>query len=83
MRITYRQLRTMLNALTEAQLDCDVTVEDSYEDECYTADFRICGNEHDSLDPDHPVIFFGKYTTSDNRASDKEVHEYIKSWLQP
>lgn len=62
MRITYRQLRTMLNALTEEQLDCDVTVEDEYEEECYAAEFKICGSEHDSLEENHPVIFVGKQT---------------------
>ena len=55
--MTYRQLIEQLQKLTEEQLDCTITVEDAYEDECRVAEVRICGDNHDSLDDNHPVIF--------------------------
>ena len=57
-RIKYRQLLGELLTFTDEQLNCDVTVEDSAESECYAAELRICGSEHDSLDENHPVIYF-------------------------
>ena len=56
--MTYRDLYNQLKKLTDEQLDTDVTVEDGTENECYAADLRICGIEHDSLDENHPVIYF-------------------------
>lgn len=55
--MTYRKLREALNDLTEEQLDCDVTVEAALSDECSSAEFRVCDEEHDILDEDHPVIY--------------------------
>lgn len=55
--MTYRQLAEALKTLTSEQLDSDVTVELSYEEECFPADLRICGDSHDSLDTGHPVIY--------------------------
>lgn len=55
---TYRDLLEKLQNLTEEQLDMTVTVEDNYENKCYPAQFDICGENHDSLDNDHPVIRF-------------------------
>lgn len=58
MKMTYRELINLLNNMTESQKDCDVTVEDSCEDECFPAELRICGVDHPSLDNNHPVIYF-------------------------
>ena len=55
--MTYREMLDMFGNLTDRQLDCDVTVEDPFNEECYPADFRICSKDHDKLDEDHPVIF--------------------------
>jgi hypothetical protein len=56
--MTYRELIAELRLLNDEQLDCDVVVEDSAEDECYEAELTICGDEHSSLEPDYPVILF-------------------------
>lgn len=56
--MTYRQLAEALQLLTFEQLDSDVTVEASYEEECYPAVFRICNDNHDSLKTGHPVFYF-------------------------
>ena len=58
--MTYRELIEQLEKLTEEQLECTVTVEDLYDQECYAADLAITGNGHDSLDEDHPIITFEK-----------------------
>jgi len=56
-RITYRTLRYLLSQMSEFQLDCDVTIEDPFEDpECFAGELTICGSEHDSLDDFHPTI---------------------------
>jgi hypothetical protein len=55
MRITYRTLNALIDKMSDEQKDSDVTVE--FDDECFAAHLRICGNEHDSLDPDHPVLY--------------------------
>lgn len=57
-RMTYRQLIEQLQKLDDEALSCDVTVEDSAENECYPAELRITAHNHDSLDPNHPVIYF-------------------------
>lgn len=78
MRITYRQLQKMLNALTDEQLNMDVTVECSIENECHAADLRICGKEHDSLEENHPVIYIpSKHLW---RATDQDIEKEIQSW---
>jgi hypothetical protein len=53
----YHELLNELKKLNEEQLKMDVTVEDAYEKECYPAELRVCGENHDSLDDGHPVIF--------------------------
>jgi hypothetical protein len=79
MRITYRQLQRMLNALSSDQLDCDVTVELSGTSEAYAADFRIVGPTNDTgLENNHPVIFC--HYENPDRATDTEVDDYIASW---
>ena len=55
--MTYRDLIKQLEKLTDEQLDCTMTVEDAYETECRAAELRICDDNHDSLDDNHPVIF--------------------------
>lgn len=57
-RMTYRELFEVLKTLTDEQLDCDVTVEDNYENECYAGSFDICGPNHNFLEDNHPVIRF-------------------------
>jgi len=60
MRITYRTLGKLIAAMNEEQLDCDLTVEIPTEQssECYSAELRIAGDEHDGgLDESHPVIY--------------------------
>ena len=55
--MTYGELLAELKKLGPVQLDMTVTVEDAYEDECRAAELRICGENHDSLDDYHPVIY--------------------------
>jgi len=55
--MTYRELLDKLYELDSLQLEMDVTIEDPYEDECFPAELRICGPEHDKLDENHPVIY--------------------------
>jgi len=55
--MTYGELLEKLYELSPLQLNCDVTVEDAYEEECYPAELRVCGENHDSLDDGYPVIF--------------------------
>lgn len=57
MRITYRTLANLIQRMTPEQLDSDLTVEISEMGECFHAELRICGDNHDSLDPEHPVIY--------------------------
>jgi hypothetical protein len=80
MRITYRQLVEMMNAIfTDEQWDSDVTVEDGINDECFAAELRICDNSHDSLDYNHPVIFVNDRISEENVATEKEVKNWIKA----
>lgn len=55
--MTYRTLIIHLKNLTEEQLDMNITVEISIEEEFFPAELRICGKEHSTLDENHPVIF--------------------------
>ena len=57
---TYRELLERLEWMDDEQLDSTVTVESSVgmsEGECYQEELRICGENHDSLEDNHPVIF--------------------------
>jgi len=56
-KITYRELIQRLNKLTDEQLDCDVTVDLGTSEECFAAEFRVCGENHWTLDDNHPVIY--------------------------
>lgn len=53
----YRDLLEKLYDMNSQQLACDITVEIAWENECYPAELRIAGEEHDSLDNDHPIIY--------------------------
>ena len=54
--MTYRELIEQLEKLTDEQLDCTVTVDSLDRRECYPAGLAITGNDHDSLDEDHPIL---------------------------
>lgn len=58
MRITYRTLAALIGRMDDEQKDSDVTMELVTEQgsECYPAELRICGENHDSLDDGHPVL---------------------------
>lgn len=55
--MTYRDLLKKMGSFTAEQLDCTVTVEISWDNECFPASLRIADSEHNSLDENHPVIF--------------------------
>lgn len=55
--MTYRQLLSKMLTFTKEQLDSDVTIEMGIFNECFAANLRICGSEHESLDENHPVIY--------------------------
>ena len=57
MKITYRTLAKLIERMSEYQKDADVTIELSEYSECYPASLRICGENHDSLNDSHPVIY--------------------------
>ena len=57
--MTYLELIDKLLNLQRYQLERDVTVEifDGNDMECFPGSLMICGENHDSLDEDHPVIY--------------------------
>ena len=60
MRITYRTLGMLIGCMDDNQLDSDVTVEIPTEGsaECYAAELRLAGENHDGgLDDGHPVLY--------------------------
>jgi hypothetical protein len=54
--MTYEELAQRINQMDEHQKECDVTVELKYSDEWLRANLDICGENHDMLDEDHPVL---------------------------
>lgn len=59
MRMTYRQLLHKLVELSDEQLQCDLTVADGINTECFPADLRFADEDNfDSLDEGHPVIYY-------------------------
>ena len=68
MRITYRTLAALINKMSEEQKDMDVTVENRDEGECFAGELLI--SEDDSLDENHPVIYFP--ATDNGRREDPE-----------
>ena len=59
MRLTYRTLAALIEKMSDDQKDSDLTVEirDDKCSECFHAELRIAGEEHDSLDDGHPVVY--------------------------
>jgi hypothetical protein len=55
--MTYRELLEAMIHWSDDQLDSTITVEVAFEDECYPAELRIAGVDHDSLDENHPIIY--------------------------
>jgi hypothetical protein len=59
--MTYLELFEEIKKFDDYQLNATVTVESGQyglaENECIAAELRICGENHDSLDDGHPVIF--------------------------
>ena len=68
MRITYRTLAKLIDQMSEEQKDSDLTIEDCIQQECFAATLRIAGENHDSLEDGHPVIYLLNYEAdrSDN-----------------
>jgi hypothetical protein len=58
--ITYRELFEKMQQFTEEQLDSNVTIYDSDNDEHYGENVELVftTEECDTLDPNHPVIRF-------------------------
>ena len=76
MRITYRTLAQLIALMSSEQQDTDVTVEIPGEQgaECYSAELRIAGEEHDGgLDLDHPVIYVHLSDKDHRRISDVDM----------
>lgn len=55
--MTYKDLLEQLQTLDDEQLGWPITVELGLSDECIEGELRICGEEHDLLDENHPVIY--------------------------
>jgi hypothetical protein len=59
---TYRDLKRMLDSMTEAQLDCDITQYDGGVDEFFAAELFIAFAEDTNvLDNGHPYFENGFY----------------------
>ena len=58
--MTYRQLMEKLPGLSDEQLDCDLTVCNARDDECFGECCLSFADEDvaTSLDEDHPIIYF-------------------------
>lgn len=57
--MTYAELLEQLKNLSPSQLNCDVTIEvpiDFGPNGFYPAELKICGEDHDVLDENHPVL---------------------------
>lgn len=57
--MTYRELFACLSALSDEQMNMDVTVQDVYLNEYFAASSFQIEEETDTLDKNHPVIAFG------------------------
>lgn len=57
---TYRELGNMIAGMTDEQKDCDVTVYNIENDECWVARDLLYSSENlcGQLDDDHPIIAF-------------------------
>lgn len=78
MRITYRTLWTLIGLMNKQQLDSDVTVEifNGEGRECFCAELRICGSNHESLDDGHPVLYCD--TTSGEQLEKADIAQIAK-----
>ena len=57
---TYREMLDYLDVMSDEQLDKPIMVETYGETDsrdCYVAELRIAGKEHNSLPEGHPVVF--------------------------
>jgi len=75
MRITYRTLKSLIGLMSDDQLDSDVMVEvsDAFASECYSAELRLAGDNHDGgLDDGDPVFFVDAQHDDDDRRCDVE-----------
>jgi hypothetical protein len=54
--MTFRELLSELKKFTQDQLDSTLTVEDAWENECFPAVLVFAGEDHDSLENEHPII---------------------------
>jgi hypothetical protein len=54
--MTYRELMTRIQQMTEDQKDSDLTIFVSDIDEFYPAELRFTDESEDRLDPSHPFI---------------------------
>ena len=73
MKITYHQLIKYLHELHTDQLNATVTIE--IDGECFGGvEFRICDNNHDSLETNHPVLLV---TCNTKNMSDEMVKNHI------
>lgn len=55
--MTWEELVVAILELSPEQRNSTVTVELGVSDECYAAELRICGEGHDMLDENHPVVY--------------------------
>lgn len=53
---TFRDLKVFLSALSEEQLDCDLSVQLSHNEEYYEVIAFDLAEDDDVLDKDHPYI---------------------------
>ena len=58
--------------MNDDQKDSDVTAEifDGENTECFAAELLISGEDHDSLDEGHPVLWVNQVQAPENRSDD-------------
>lgn len=54
---TWEKLGAAIALMSPEQRQTNLAIELELADECYSAQFRICGENHEILDDGHPVIF--------------------------
>lgn len=54
---TWEQLEQAIALMSPEQKAANITIELEFQDECYPAELRVCGPDHQTLDDGHPVIF--------------------------
>lgn len=66
--------------MNDDQKDSDVTAEifDGENTECFAAELRIAGENHDSLDEGHPVLWVNQVQAPENSSDDvDEIADHI------